>query len=156
MDLLWIMIRFVFFFKQKTAYEMRISDWSSDVCSSDLSTTGLTSDETSLSLVCDENFGSGTLTESTQVRPSRASSPDRLTFFFLAMPEACAELLICLVRAARKPARRVPPPFCGQLLGQPSNGSGVEAGPSLATRREMQSRSTAILGVGSRQREGGA
>src|SRR3546814_14942228 len=27
---------FIFFFKQKTAYEMRISDWSSDVCSSDL------------------------------------------------------------------------------------------------------------------------
>src|SRR3546814_9403461 len=27
----------MFFFKQKTAYEMRISDWSSDVCSSDLS-----------------------------------------------------------------------------------------------------------------------
>src|SRR3546814_17696554 len=31
------MYEFVFFFKQKTAYEMRISDWSSDVCSSDLS-----------------------------------------------------------------------------------------------------------------------
>src|SRR3546814_3644382 len=30
------MIRVFFFFKQKTAYEMRISDWSSDVCSSDL------------------------------------------------------------------------------------------------------------------------
>src|SRR3546814_4905716 len=29
----------VFFFKQKTAYEMRISDWSSDVCSSDLGLT---------------------------------------------------------------------------------------------------------------------
>src|SRR3546814_5991028 len=29
-----------FFFKQKTAYEMRISDWSSDVCSSDLSLGG--------------------------------------------------------------------------------------------------------------------
>src|SRR3546814_4073812 len=28
----------IFFFKQKTAYEMRISDWSSDVCSSDLDT----------------------------------------------------------------------------------------------------------------------
>src|SRR3546814_6083797 len=28
----------IFFFKQKTAYEMRISDWSSDVCSSDLNT----------------------------------------------------------------------------------------------------------------------
>src|SRR3546814_1686803 len=30
----------VFLFKQKTAYEMRISDWSSDVCSSDLQATG--------------------------------------------------------------------------------------------------------------------
>src|SRR3546814_1175180 len=30
---------FFFFFKQKTAYEMRISDWSSDVCSSDLPMT---------------------------------------------------------------------------------------------------------------------
>src|SRR3546814_2290475 len=29
-----------FFFKQKTAYEMRISDWSSDVCSSDLAGPG--------------------------------------------------------------------------------------------------------------------
>src|SRR3546814_9728847 len=28
---------FVYFFKQRTAYEVRISDWSSDVCSSDLS-----------------------------------------------------------------------------------------------------------------------
>src|SRR3546814_7161084 len=31
-----VFLSFVFFFKQKTAYEMRISDWSSDVCSSDL------------------------------------------------------------------------------------------------------------------------
>src|SRR3546814_6106111 len=31
---MWIFV--FFFFKQKTAYEMRISDWSSDVCSSDL------------------------------------------------------------------------------------------------------------------------
>src|SRR3546814_13217311 len=31
-----MMCVFFFFFKQKTAYEMRISDWSSDVCSSDL------------------------------------------------------------------------------------------------------------------------
>src|SRR3546814_18181308 len=31
----------VFFFKQKTAYELRISDWSSDVCSSDLPTASL-------------------------------------------------------------------------------------------------------------------
>src|SRR3546814_14357350 len=32
----FLFIIFFFFFKQKTAYEMRISDWSSDVCSSDL------------------------------------------------------------------------------------------------------------------------
>src|SRR3546814_2632810 len=32
----FIRVYFFFFFKQKTAYEMRISDWSSDVCSSDL------------------------------------------------------------------------------------------------------------------------
>src|SRR3546814_1369969 len=31
-----VYVGFFFFFKQKTAYEMRISDWSSDVCSSDL------------------------------------------------------------------------------------------------------------------------
>src|SRR3546814_19706406 len=34
--LLYVLFLFFFFFKQKTAYEMRISDWSSDVCSSDL------------------------------------------------------------------------------------------------------------------------
>src|SRR3546814_3917511 len=33
---LLLLFCFIFFFKQKTAYEMRISDWSSDVCSSDL------------------------------------------------------------------------------------------------------------------------
>src|SRR3546814_10517691 len=47
---------FIFFFKQKTAYEMRISDWSSDVCSSDLNihgsrtfpTSGITQDNEAL------------------------------------------------------------------------------------------------------------
>src|SRR3546814_2885579 len=34
--IVWVM--FLFCFKQKTAYELRISDWSSDVCSSDLAT----------------------------------------------------------------------------------------------------------------------
>src|SRR3546814_20604564 len=37
----------LFFFKQKTAYEMRISDWSSDVCSSDLQIVWLTPEITS-------------------------------------------------------------------------------------------------------------
>src|SRR3546814_12808762 len=35
------MLFIFFFFKQKTAYEMRISDWSSDVCSSDLRLVGV-------------------------------------------------------------------------------------------------------------------
>src|SRR3546814_7945978 len=38
---MYVMLLF-FFFKQKTAYEMRISDWSSDVCSSDLPGATLT------------------------------------------------------------------------------------------------------------------
>src|SRR3546814_7067950 len=33
---MYVMLFSFFFFKQKTAYDMRISDWSSDVCSSDL------------------------------------------------------------------------------------------------------------------------
>src|SRR3546814_8723525 len=44
---LWFAVSHVFilffFFKQKTAYDMRISDWSSDVCSSDLCVAGDTS-----------------------------------------------------------------------------------------------------------------
>src|SRR3546814_5604353 len=36
-----VVFELVFFFKQKTAYEMRISDWSSDVCSSDLAAAPL-------------------------------------------------------------------------------------------------------------------
>src|SRR3546814_10572427 len=41
-----------FFFKQKTAYEMRIGDWSSDVCSSDLIGQGTSS--TLAMIACDE------------------------------------------------------------------------------------------------------
>src|SRR3546814_10283341 len=54
--LYFILLFDFFFFKQKTAYEMRISDWSSDVCSSDLrrplnsNGLGLTSNDTSHSL----------------------------------------------------------------------------------------------------------
>src|SRR3546814_1353067 len=48
--LLWWLF---FFFKQKTAYEMRISDWSSDVCSSDLLSGGL---DSSLVAACAARF----------------------------------------------------------------------------------------------------
>src|SRR3546814_8070851 len=46
-------VDFVFFFKQKTAYEMRISDWSSDVCSSDLKA----SLDTALATLADNVYG---------------------------------------------------------------------------------------------------
>ena len=50
------------------------------------STADLTSEETSLSFVCEENFGSGTFTESTEVSPSRTSSPDGSTLAFWMSP----------------------------------------------------------------------
>src|SRR3546814_17634306 len=40
-----------FFFKQKTAYEMRISDWSSDVCSSDLYVLNLIGDSADTAVI---------------------------------------------------------------------------------------------------------
>src|SRR3546814_5702200 len=52
----WYMFGFIFFFKQKTAYEVRISYWSSDVCSSDLdSAVGVY--ETGDVLVLDQEVG---------------------------------------------------------------------------------------------------
>src|SRR3546814_9672551 len=47
----------LFFFKQKTAYEMRISDWSSDVCSSDLGPLRSLSPPTPASGEADAVFG---------------------------------------------------------------------------------------------------
>src|SRR3546814_10065840 len=47
-----------FFFKQKTAYEMRISDWSSDVCSSDLNTGFADAEPFNAALAADQRFRS--------------------------------------------------------------------------------------------------
>ena len=80
------------------------------------STTGRTSEETSFSLVCEENFGSGTLIDNTHVRPSRMSSPVHSTFAFFAT--SCSSMYLPSVRviAARKPVRCVPPSRCGILF----------------------------------------
>src|SRR3546814_2029033 len=51
----------VFFFKQKTAYEMRISDWSSDVCSSDLGVIDAGQDGPSLMLAIKQAADEGAL-----------------------------------------------------------------------------------------------
>src|SRR3546814_4857717 len=50
---MYFVFLFFFFFKQKTAYEMRISDWSSDVCSSDLFHTAVSR----LQIFCSEDLG---------------------------------------------------------------------------------------------------
>src|SRR3546814_8999710 len=50
---------FFFFFKQKTAYEMRISDWSSDVCSSDLHEQGRSLDFGALAFDRERNTQAG-------------------------------------------------------------------------------------------------
>ncbi|MCY1241185.1 hypothetical protein D9M72_540750 [compost metagenome] len=80
------------------------------------STGRRTSEETSLSLVCELNLGSGTLTESTQDRPSRMSSPVVSTLAFLATSFSSMYLLMTRVIAARRPVRWVPPSRCGMLL----------------------------------------
>src|SRR3546814_6027780 len=69
---------FIFFFKQKTAYEMRISDWSSDVCSSDLANLG--------------GAAGATATESSIAEGSRISSLESNT-------DDLDELLTTLARA---------------------------------------------------------
>ena len=53
-------------------------------CATSSSITGRTSEETSLSFVCDENLGSGNFTDNTAVKPSRMSSPVVSTLAFLA------------------------------------------------------------------------
>src|SRR3546814_963937 len=64
-------IYFFFFFKQKTAYEMRISDWSSDVCSSDLVARLI---QQGLALV-DQHAGGGDLLAAFAVHASALTSP---------------------------------------------------------------------------------
>src|SRR3546814_3975287 len=51
-----------FFFKQKTAYEMRISDWSSDVCSSDLAAS-----EALMALISREGLAFGGTAEAARI-----------------------------------------------------------------------------------------
>src|SRR3546814_7168549 len=55
-----------FFFKQKTAYEMRISDWSSDVCSSDLAEEQVQDEQVQEEQVMRKLFVRGLANEATQ------------------------------------------------------------------------------------------
>ena len=75
-----------------------------------------TSEETSFSLVCDENFGSGTFTEIIATIPSLTSSPNKSDGIFLLVFSFFIKDFNTLVRLALKPDRCVPPSFCGMLF----------------------------------------
>ena len=86
------------------------------------STTGRTSEETSLSLVWDENLGSGTLIDKTAVRPSRQSSPVSATF--LAGEAAGVTIAGDLARqGAAEAGKMVPASRCGMPLVKHSTAS---------------------------------
>src|SRR3546814_10180851 len=65
----------IFFFKQKTAYEMRISDWSSDVCSSDLRRAGDSSGGVMLTIPSGSTFSFRSQAIRGQMIPAHCSTP---------------------------------------------------------------------------------
>src|SRR5262249_39786941 len=70
----------------------------------------LASCETSFSFVCEENFGSRILSETTAVSPSRQSSPEgEVSLRFFVSPEPSAYFWIARVSAVFSPSRWVPP-----------------------------------------------
>ena len=73
-------------------------------------TTLSTSEETNFSLVCEENFGSGTLTEIIAISPSLTSSPNKSVGVFLAF-SFFINVFKTLVKLPLKPAKCVPPSF---------------------------------------------
>src|SRR3546814_9727922 len=83
----------VFFFKQKTAYEMRISDWSSDVCSSDLPVGGLDD----LEVVLDDQHGVALVDQCLQHLQQ---------LLHVVEVEAGGRLVENVERAARRPPRQ--------------------------------------------------
>ena len=77
----------------------------------------------SLVLVWPSNCGSWSLAEITAVRPSRTSSPVRLSSFSLSSPLSRAYLLSALVSAERKPLRWLPPSIVLMLLANENTDS---------------------------------
>src|SRR3546814_6556986 len=102
--IVWLRLVF-FFFKQKTAYEMRISDWSSYVCSSDLSgkqarsvIDGLPADVVTLALEADIDAiakASGKIPADWRQRLPNASSPYTSTIVFLEIGRASCRERVC-------------------------------------------------------------
>src|SRR3546814_4004571 len=80
---------FFFFVKQKAAYEMRISDWSSDVCSSDLAPNGETRHISYAALLADVIRFANTL------RKMGVQRGDRVTIYMPMIPEGAVAMLAC-------------------------------------------------------------
>src|SRR3546814_13307564 len=94
-----------FFFKQKTAYEMRISDWSSDVCSSDLRVDAIAQDD---------------LLARIGVRPGRYEQRGQ-------QRETLRLLLLARIAARKRPGRVGARLQLSQLLAP-----GADSGPAVA------------------------
>src|SRR3546814_10870484 len=93
-----------FFFKQKTAYEMRISDWSSDVCSSDLQIR-------EAGYVCSNHLGIGVGTASIKRTGARqpGSQESRIDFQFYKLGRNLLTALNFTLIAHYDPARDIRP-----------------------------------------------
>src|SRR3546814_12600906 len=91
----------IFFFKQKTAYEMRISDWSSDVCSSDLAARKALRRQIATALRADfERLYAAN-------RDTGAYSPDAAPAGRRALKNSALAYLAALAEADRSEERRV-------------------------------------------------
>src|SRR3546814_8999019 len=103
-----IFMSYFFFFKQKTAYEMRISDWSSDVCSSDLArsagSSGNCCRQTTEDRQSDQDAQSGPSSQGRQGKEGKAQGRTvRLTVM------AGGDRAISATVAGGRPARLPPP-----------------------------------------------
>ncbi len=81
-------------------------------------TKPLTSVLPSLVLVWPSNCGSDSLTETIAVSPSRTSSPETRSSFFLIRPHSSPQLLTREVSAERKPSSWVPPSWVLMVLAK--------------------------------------
>src|SRR3546814_4801090 len=101
-----VFVYFVFWcFKQKTAYEMRISDWSSDVCSSDLPRGSVPQQKR----YADENPGVPVQDIVTDIGPVSSQANERLGY----PTQKPVPLLDRIIQASSNPGDVVFDPFCG-------------------------------------------
>src|SRR3546814_16810566 len=119
---------FFFFFKQKTAYEMRISDWSSDVCSSDLGRPGYAR--------CAAEIAG-------QERDRRQRQEISLSRHWLYGSRRCRADMAC--RLSERPSLRHVRAGCGSSRGKgdrkgDGEGKGESVGVDLVGRRDMTKR----------------